>query len=55
MGGIAETQEMLEFCGDRGIVADVELIAIEQINGAYQRLLDGNVKYRFVIDIASFR
>lgn len=55
IGGIAETQEMLNFCGEHGIVADVELIRIEQINAAYQRMLESDVKYRFVIDIASLR
>ncbi|HYW52063.1 MAG TPA: NAD(P)-dependent alcohol dehydrogenase [Gemmatimonadaceae bacterium] len=51
IGGIAETQEMLDFCGEHGITADVEVIAMQDINGAYQRMLKGDVKYRFVIDL----
>ena len=53
IGGIAETQEMLDFCGQHGIVSDVEMIAIEDINKAYERMLRSGVKYRFVIDMAS--
>jgi uncharacterized zinc-type alcohol dehydrogenase-like protein len=53
MGGIAETQEMLDFCAEHGIVADIELIKIQDINHAYERLLKSDVKYRFVIDMAS--
>ena len=53
IGGIAETQEMLEFCAEHGIAADIESIAIQQINEAYERLLKGDVRYRFVIDMAS--
>jgi len=53
IGGIAETQEMLDFCADRGIACDIELIKIEQINEAYERMLKSDVKYRFVIDMAS--
>jgi uncharacterized zinc-type alcohol dehydrogenase-like protein len=52
IGGIAETQEMLNFCADRGITCDIELIAIDQINEAYERMLKSDVKYRFVIDMA---
>lgn len=55
IGGIAETQEMLDFCADHGIAADVETIRMQQINEAYDRLLAGDVKYRFVIDMASLR
>jgi len=55
IGGIRETQEMLDFCGEKGITSDIELIRIQQINEAYQRLLKGDVKYRFVIDMASLR
>jgi uncharacterized zinc-type alcohol dehydrogenase-like protein len=55
IGGIAETQEMLNFCGKHNIVSDIELINIQQINEAYERLLKGDVKYRFVIDMASLR
>lgn len=50
IGGIAETQEMLDFCAEKGIVADIELIRIQQIEGAYARMLKSDVKYRFVID-----
>ncbi len=55
IGGIAETQEMLDFCGEHSIVSDIELIGIQQINEAYTRLLKGDVKYRFVIDMASLK
>jgi len=55
IGGIAETQEMLDFCGKHGIVSDIEMISIQQINEAYERLLKGDVKYRFVIDMASLK
>ncbi|MCA8947991.1 MAG: NAD(P)-dependent alcohol dehydrogenase [Planctomycetes bacterium] len=53
IGGLAETQEMLDFCGEHGITADVEVIAIQQVNEAYERLLRSDVKYRFCIDMAS--
>jgi len=53
IGGIAETQEMLDFCAEKGIAADVEVIRIQDINEAYERLLKSDVKYRFVIDMAS--
>ena len=55
IGGIAETQEMLDFCAERGIVSEVEIIPIQKINEAYDRLLKGDVKYRFVIDMASLK
>jgi uncharacterized zinc-type alcohol dehydrogenase-like protein len=55
IGGIAETQEMLDFCADRGIGCDVEVIPIQRINEAYDRLGKGDVKYRFVIDMASLK
>jgi uncharacterized zinc-type alcohol dehydrogenase-like protein len=55
IGGIPETQEMLDFCAEHGITADVELIQMEQINQAYERLVRGDVKYRFVIDMGSLR
>ncbi|NIJ52729.1 NAD(P)-dependent alcohol dehydrogenase [Dyadobacter arcticus] len=55
IGGIAETQEMLDFCAEHNIVADIEMIDIQQINEAYERLLKGDVKYRFVIDMASIK
>ncbi|MFZ5661176.1 MAG: NAD(P)-dependent alcohol dehydrogenase [Pseudomonadota bacterium] len=53
IGGIRETQEMLDFCAEHGIVADIELIAAGQINEAYERMLRSDVKYRFVIDAAT--
>ena len=53
IGGIRETQEMLEFCGKHGITSDIEVIRIQDINNAYERLVKSDVKYRFVIDIAS--
>ena len=55
IGGIAETQEMLDFCGEHNIVADIEMIDIQKINEAYERLLKGDVKYRFVIDMNSLK
>lgn len=55
IGGIAETQEMLDFCGQHNITADIELIRMQEINTAYERLLKGDVKYRFVIDMASLK
>jgi uncharacterized zinc-type alcohol dehydrogenase-like protein len=55
IGGIQETQEMLDFCGTHRIVSDVEIIPMQQINEAYERLLKGDVKYRFVIDMASLK
>ena len=53
IGGIAETQEMLDFCAEKGIVADIEMIPIQKIDEAYERMLKSDVKYRFVIDNAS--
>jgi uncharacterized zinc-type alcohol dehydrogenase-like protein len=55
IGGIRETQEMLDFCAARGVAADVEVIPIQQINEAYDRMIKGDVRYRFVIDLASFK
>jgi uncharacterized zinc-type alcohol dehydrogenase-like protein len=55
IGGIAETQEMLDFCGKHNITSDVEVIAIQQVNEAYERLLKADVKYRFSIDMASLK
>ena len=55
IGGIAETQEMLDFCGEKNIVADIELINMQDINNAYERMLKSDVKYRFVIDMASLK
>jgi uncharacterized zinc-type alcohol dehydrogenase-like protein len=55
IGGIAETQEMLDFCGENNITADVEVIPIQKVNEAYERLLKSDVKYRFSIDMASLK
>ena len=55
IGGLPETQEMLDFCAKHEIVSDVEVIPMQKINEAYERMLKGDVKYRFVIDIASLR
>ena len=55
IGGIKETQEMLDFCGKNNIVCDIEMINADQINEAYERVLKSDVKYRFVIDIASLK
>lgn len=52
IGGIAETQEMLDFCGESGITCDIELIKMDQVNEAYERMLKSDVRYRFVIDMA---
>ena len=53
IGGIAETQELLDFCAERKIVADVEVIAMRDVNAAYERMIRGDVRYRFVIDLAT--
>ena len=53
IGGIPETQEMLNFCAEHGIVADIELVRADQINESYERMLKGDVRYRFVIDTAT--
>ena len=55
IGGIAETQEMLDFCGKNNITADVEIIPIQKVNEAYDRLVKADVKYRFAIDMASLK
>ena len=55
IGGIAETQEMLDFCGEHGITADVEVVSIQSVNDAYERLLKSDVKYRFSIDMGSLK
>jgi uncharacterized zinc-type alcohol dehydrogenase-like protein len=55
IGGIAETQEMLDYCGAHGIVSDVEVIPVQQVNEAYERMVRGDVRYRFVIDVASLK
>lgn len=55
IGGIKETQEMLDYCAEHGIVSDVEVISMQDINTAYERMLKGDVRYRFVIDLASLK
>jgi uncharacterized zinc-type alcohol dehydrogenase-like protein len=55
IGGTVETQEMLDFCAEKNIVSQVEVIPIQKINEAYERLLKSDVKYRFVIDMASLK
>jgi len=55
IGGIAETQEMLDFCSANNIVSEIEMIDMQDINEAYERLLKADVKYRFVIDMASLK
>ncbi len=55
IGGVPETQEMLDFCGEHKITADVEVIPIQKVNEAYERLLKSDVKYRFAIDMASLK
>ena len=55
IGGISETQEMLDFCGKHNITADVEVIPIQKVNEAYSRLLKSDVKYRFSIDMGSLK
>ena len=55
IGGIQETQEMLDFCAEHGIVSEIETISIDQINTAYDRIIKSDVRYRFVIDLASLQ
>lgn len=55
IGGIKETQEMLDYCAEHNIVSDVEVIPVQQVNEAYERMIKGDVRYRFVIDIASLK
>ena len=55
IGGLRETQEMLDFCAEHGIVSDIEMIPMQQINTAYERMLRSDVKYRFVIDLQSLK
>ncbi|HEY4661529.1 MAG TPA: NAD(P)-dependent alcohol dehydrogenase, partial [Terriglobales bacterium] len=55
IGGIRETQEMLDFCGEHNVVSDVEVIGFNEVNQAYERMLKNDVKYRFVIDTASLK
>jgi uncharacterized zinc-type alcohol dehydrogenase-like protein len=53
IGGIRETQEMLDFCAKHGVACDIEVMPIQKINEAYERVLKSDVRYRFVIDMAS--
>ena len=55
IGGIAETQEMLDFCAEHGIASEVEVISADRVNEAYERVLGSEVRYRFVIDISTLR
>jgi uncharacterized zinc-type alcohol dehydrogenase-like protein len=55
IGGIAETQEMLDFCAKHNIVSDIELTTVDKVNEAYERVLKSDVKYRFVIDMKSLQ
>jgi len=55
IGGIRETQEMLDFCGKHDIACDIEVIPIQKVNEAYERVLKSDVRYRFVIDMASLK
>jgi uncharacterized zinc-type alcohol dehydrogenase-like protein len=55
IGGLPETQQMLDYCAQQNITSEVEVIPIQEVNQAYERILKGDVKYRFVIDIASLR
>jgi uncharacterized zinc-type alcohol dehydrogenase-like protein len=55
IGGMAETQDMLDFCGKHNIVSDIEMVRIDEVNAAYERLLKNDVRYRFVIDMASLK
>jgi alcohol dehydrogenase (NADP+) len=55
IGGIKETQEMLDFCGEKNIVSEIEMIKMQEINTAYERMIKGDVKYRFVIDMTSLK
>lgn len=55
IGGIQETQELLDFCAKHNVLPDVEMISIQEINEAYERMLKGDVKYRFVIDMSTLK
>ena len=55
IGGIRETQEMLEFCGKHSVTSDIELVSIQRVNEAYERVLKSDVRYRFVIDLATLK
>ena len=55
IGGIRETQEMLDFCAEHNVLSDVEVIPIQKVNEAYERVIESDVRYRFVIDIKSLK
>jgi uncharacterized zinc-type alcohol dehydrogenase-like protein len=55
IGGMKETQEMLDYCAEHNIVSEIEVIPMQKINEAYDRMIKGDVKYRFVIDLASLK
>jgi uncharacterized zinc-type alcohol dehydrogenase-like protein len=55
IGGIGETQEMLDFCAAHGVASDIEIVGAEQLNEAYDRMVAGDVKYRFVLDTATLQ
>jgi uncharacterized zinc-type alcohol dehydrogenase-like protein len=55
IGGLPETQEMLDFCAEHGILCDIEMLDIHDINQAYERMQRGDVRYRFVIDMATLK
>jgi alcohol dehydrogenase (NADP+) len=55
IGGIAETQEMLDYCAEHNIVSDIEMIPMQKVNDAFERMLKGDVKYRFVIDMKTIK
>jgi uncharacterized zinc-type alcohol dehydrogenase-like protein len=55
IGGMKETQDMIDFCAEHNIVSDVEMVPIQSVNEAYERLLKNDVKYRFVIDMSSLK
>ena len=55
IGGMAQTQEVLDFCAEHGITCDIEMLDIRQINEAFTRVIQGDVRYRFVIDMASLK
>ena len=55
IGGIRETQEMLDFCGKHNLASDIEMIPIQKVNEAFERVLKSDVRYRFVIDMASLK
>ena len=55
IGGMKETQEMLDYCAENGIVSDIELVGYDKVNEAYERVLKGDVKYRFVLDAKTLK